>query len=53
MAQDAPERRAEAERKVSMEGLPEQVERAGTSYCEDALDMEEVHVPEAADRGDI
>lgn len=53
MAQDAPERRDEAERKVSMEGLPEQVERAGASYCEDVLDMAGVHVPEAADRGDI
>lgn len=53
MAQDAPERRDEAERKVSMEGLPEQVERVGASYCEDVLDMAGVHVPEAADRGDI
>lgn len=28
-ASDAPKRRDKAQRKVSMEGLPEQVERAG------------------------
>lgn len=48
MAQDTPERREKAQRKISMEGLPEQIEIAGPSFCEDAPDMEEGHVPEAA-----
>lgn len=50
MAQDTPERRDEAQRKVSMEGLPEQIEIAGPSFCEDAPDMEEGHAPEAAEQ---